>query len=65
MWECRSHRRWRADQLGSGVAVSPKCGMGQSPGAKSVSKTKKKIYVDRQVSRPVNVFLGILLVQAF
>ena len=31
MWDCRNHRRWRADQLGSGGVVSGPGGYGAAP----------------------------------
>ena len=61
MWECRSHRRWRAEQHGvwGGGLWAPQRGKGWSPGAKNVLvKWRKNIWspVDDQVARPANVF---------
>ena len=62
MWEYLSHRRWRADQLGSeGRCKRPSGVRGGASEQKYVSKMKKNITLIwkicwSQVLRPVNVF---------
>ena len=58
MWGCRSHRRWRADQLGVWGVVSAPAGYGAGPRSKQYeSKMKKKYYLKLKdiVLRPANV----------
>ena len=59
MWECRSHRRSRADQLGSEGRCKCQAGTGRRPGANNMwVEWRKNIVVDWKICWSPGVVLG-------